>query len=249
MKGPQGPFGLCSSVAEGPTTSKGDVLQRADDEVTQWAASVVGDVRVTLGPPISASDYPVVCLHLLELADTPPARGVARAPLQVSVRYLVTTAAKDAWKAHELLGGLLFAAMERTDFETRLDGIPSALWTSSGVPPRGAFVVSLTVRVEQPARPTRFVKEPLLVKHTPFGPLEGLVLGPGDVPVADAFVRLPQLAASTRSDNRGRFRFAAFPFDVPTDVLVSAKASEFPFTIDSPPDSEPVVLRLDLSEN
>ena len=47
---------------------------------------------------------------------------------------------------------------------------------------------------------------------------------------------------------RGRFRFAAVPSDVPTALVVRAKAGEFPFTVASPPESEPVVLRLALNE-
>jgi hypothetical protein len=89
---------------------------------------------------------------------------------------------------------------------------------------------------------------PIVVRGAPLAPLEGLVLGPGDVPISDAFIALPKLSATTRSDRRGRFRFAAVPSDVPTAIVVRAKAGEFPFTVASPPESEPVVLRLALSE-
>ena len=76
--------------------------------------------------------------------------------------------------------------------------------------------------------------------------MEGVVLGPGDVPISDAFVEIPSLALTTRSDGRGRFRFAAIPTAPAKQQLrVRAKAREFPFTVDS---SKPSVLRLDLAK-
>ena len=78
--------------------------------------------------------------------------------------------------------------------------------------------------------------------------MEGLVLGPGDVPISDAFIEIPSLALTARSDRHGRFRFAAIPTSpVKQHLRVRAKAREFPFTVDSskPP---PFVLRLDLAK-
>lgn len=78
--------------------------------------------------------------------------------------------------------------------------------------------------------------------------MEGVVLGPGDVPVSDAFVEIPSLALTTRSDTRGRFRFAAVPTSPAKQQLrVRAKAREFPFTVDSSKPA-PFVLKLDLAK-
>ena len=75
-----------------------------------------------------------------------------------------------------------------------------------------------------------------------------LNLGPDDVPISDAFVEIPSLALATRSDVRGRFRFAAIPTSpVKQHLRVRAKAREFPFTVDSSKPS-PFVLRLDLAK-
>jgi hypothetical protein len=146
-----------------------------------------------------------------------------------------------------MLGALLFAAMGEPGLEVAFDTAPGGLWAASGTPPRASFTLVTRVRVEPDARPAPLVRNPLTVREAPLHPLAGVVLGPGDVPIADAFIRVPALSVSTRSDAKGRFQFAALPSGTPTDLLVRAKASEFPFTIASTPD-QPVVLRLALSE-
>lgn len=224
------------------------MLEQSDEEVTRWAQGVLPDADVAVGPPVQASDAPAVSLHLLELSDLPSPRGPGRVPLRACARYLVTTAASDAGTSHRLLGALLFAAMARPDFDVGFAHVPPGLWAGAGVIPRAAFTLGVQLSVEQREDPAPLVREPLIVRGAPLAALEGIVVGPGELPVADAFIRLPALAASTRSDHRGHFRFATVPSDVPTHVLVRAKASEFPFTIASPPDAEPVVLRLALSE-
>jgi hypothetical protein len=224
------------------------VLDRADDAVTTWASGVLPEATVALGPPLDSAGDPGVRLHLLDLHDLPAARGAAPAAAQVAARYLVTTTAADARTAHAMLGALLFAALEAPELEVSFDAPPGGLWAASGTPPRAAFSVVARVRVERDDRPAPWVRHPLTVRDAALRPLAGLVLGPGDVPIADAFIRLPALSVSTRSDRKGRFQFAAVPSGMPTDLLVRAKASEFPFTIASTPDTEPVVLRLALSE-
>lgn len=224
------------------------MLDRADDAVTTWASRVLPGASVTLGPPADPTGDPGVRLHLLDLFDIPSARSTLPTAAQVGVRYLVTSSAADPKAAHQLLGTLLFAAMDEPDLEVSYDAPPGGLWAAAGTAPRAAFSVITRVRVERDDRPAPLVRSPLTVRDTPLRPLAGVVLGPGDVPIADAFIRLPALSATTRSDHKGRFQFAAVPSGMPTDLLVRAKASEFPFTIASTPDSEPVVLRLALSE-
>jgi hypothetical protein len=104
--------------------------------------------------------------------------------------------------------------------------------------------------MRQPAEvaPAPPVKAPLLVQGAAMRVMEGVVLGPGDVPISDAFIEIPSLALTTRSDTRGRFRFAAISAAPAKQQLrVHAKAHEFPFTIDSSKPS-PFVLRLDLAK-
>jgi hypothetical protein len=222
------------------------VIDDVDRQLTSWVGEIVPGATVTLdGPdPGTTAD---VGLHLFELSDLPPARGVEQPPLQVLLGYLVTTWGADTAAAHKRLGDLLFAALQSPDYEVRFPAV-TAFWNAANVPPRPSFVLTVPLRQAVDRAPAPPVLSPLRLKAVGSHTLDGVVLGPGDVTIADAFVEIPALELSTRADTRGRFRFAAVPAG-PTalQLRVSAKAQEFPFTVDSSA-PQPVTLRLDLAK-
>ena len=116
------------------------------------------------------------------------------------------------------------------------------------MPPRAGFILTVPLRQPVDVEPAKPVQVPLIVQGAGARTMEGAVLGPGDVPVSDAYVEIPALALATRSDTRGRFRFGAVPTaPAKQQVRVHAKGREFTFTIDSSKPS-PYVLRLDLAK-
>jgi hypothetical protein len=223
------------------------VIDEVDQQLEAWVAEVVPGASVSFEAAAKpGQDGPVVALHLLELAEMPPARGHARPPLQVRLGYLVTTWADDAARAHRDLGELLFAAMEHSEYEVAFPADLGPFWSAAGVAPRASFVLTVPLRRPLAERPAKPVRAPLVVNGTSVRPLTGSVVGPGDVPVPDAFVTIPALSLATRSDRRGRFRFGAVPVGPGKHELrVRAKAREFPFSVEGPGE-EPVTLRLDL---
>ncbi|MCE9673647.1 carboxypeptidase-like regulatory domain-containing protein [Myxococcus stipitatus] len=172
---------------------------------------IAGQTPVFLGVPDRDSLERGVCLYLLELGPAPPSRGGARAPLQISVCYLVTAGAASPEEAHRLLGELVFAAMEETDFEVDLTPVASSVWAGLRVPPRPAFRVRVPVRRERPASVVHHVRFPLVTQTVSAEALLGCVVGPGDVPIPGALVELPALRLTTRTDDQGRFRFPRVP--------------------------------------
>jgi hypothetical protein len=222
------------------------VIDEVDQQLSSWVEDVLPGVRVTLDGPAGEDDD--VGLHLFEMGALPPARGEKRPPLQVRLGYLVTTSGDDVTLAHKRLGQLLFAAMAHPDWEVRYPGDIAEFWNAAGVPPRAGFILSVPLRQPVEIEPAPPVRAPLRVRGVGSRAMEGVVLGPGDVPVSDAFVEIPSLALTTRSDTRGRFRFAAVPTSPAEQQLrVRAKAREFPFTVDSSKPS-PFVLKLDLAK-
>ena len=222
------------------------MIDEVDQQVTNWVEDVLPGVNVTLDGPATATDE--VGLHLFEVADLPPARGEERPPLQVRLGYLVTTSGADVALAHKRLGELLFAAMTHPDWDVRYPGDIAEFWNAVGEPPRAGFILSVPLRQPVEMEPAPPVQVPLRVQGVGSRVMEGVVLGPGDVPISDAFVEIPSLALTVRSDTRGRFRFAAVPTSPAKQQLrVRAKAREFPFTVDSSKPS-PFVLRLDLAK-
>jgi hypothetical protein len=187
------------------------MIEEVDQRLKAWVGEVTGDVPVSFAAPARNTGVHGISLYLLELGAAPPARSVRRVPLQFSVCYLITVSAETPERAHQLLGELVFAALENPDFEAELTSIPLELWTCLGVPPQPAFRVRLPVRRVRPEPPLRRVRFPLFTQMSPNEALLGRVLGPGDVPLPGALVALPSLKLSTRTDARGSFRFPFVP--------------------------------------
>jgi hypothetical protein len=222
------------------------VIDEVDQKLSRWVEDVLPGATVTLEGPAGAEDD--VGLYLFEMADLPPARGESRPPLQVRLGYLVTTSGADVALAHKRLGTLLFAALTHPDWDVRYPGDIAEFWKAVGEPPRAGFILNVPLRQPVEIAPAPPVRAPVSLEIVGSRAMEGIVLGPGDVPISDAFVQLPALALTTRSDARGRFRFPAIPEKPAKQHLrVRAKAREFPFTVDSSKPS-PFVLRLDLAK-
>lgn len=223
------------------------MIDEIDQQLVAWVDTVTPGANVSLGTPSEAASADV-SLYLFELRDLPPARGDVRPPQQVQLGYLVTTGGDDVAQAHRRLGQLLFAAAGNPDYEVRYPDGMGAFWSAAGVPPRPGFVLAVTLRQDQDLAPAPPVRSALKIQSAGAQVLEGIVLGPGDVQVADAFVEVPSLGLATRSDSRGRFHFAAVPSGADALALrVRAKAQEFPFTVDTSA-PQPVTLRVDLAK-
>lgn len=223
------------------------MIDELDQQLTGWVGEILPGTTVTLDGPAVASSADVR-LHLFELTDLPAARGGQRPPLQVELGYLVTTGGADVGSAHDRLGALLFAALQHPDYDVRFPGDMAAYWAAAGVPPQPSFVLAVPLRqeVSVPAAPP--VTSALRVQSVGSQSLVGVVVGPGDVSIADAMVEVPSLALATRTDPRGRFRFSAVPAGATAlQVRVRAKSQEFPFTVDSSA-PQPVTLKLDLAK-
>jgi hypothetical protein len=226
------------------------MIDRVDQRLKDWIGSVLEATEVVLSPPGSPTTGQGVSLYLLEFRQTPPARGTRRPPLQITLRYLVTVWADRPEQAHQLLGKLVFAALDNSDFEVDPDPLPAATWQAFGLAPRPALVLRVPLRQERPEPAVPLVRVPPALRHAALGSLEGLVLGPGDAPVANAQVEVPALRRSTRTDVEGRFVFAALPSEPPVKRLrVQAKglqaASDWAAPVGG---AGPLVIRLQARE-
>jgi hypothetical protein len=231
-----------SDYSSGPWSS----IDEVDEYLAEWASALLGTVTVTLDPPQAVQPGRGVSFYLYGLADRPPPRNAERAPLQLSLRYLVTTWAQEQEAMHRLLDKLVFAAMGDTAFEVELSPPAAEIWTALGVAPQPSFVLGALVRRERPEPEAPLVRMPLEVRYASITELRGTVLGPGDVALMGALVELPALQIRTRTDARGRFRFAAVPRD-PKELhlLVQAKGRQFQVVVEQDgADGEPVVIRV-----
>jgi hypothetical protein len=226
------------------------MIDDVDARLTTWISGVLPNVAVLLDMPTKPPDSDSVSVHLLELEDAPPARGIERSPLQVGLRYLVTAWSDDPSVAHRLLGQLLFAAMDAPDVEVQVAAVGAEAWAALGVAPRPSFFLRVPLRQPRPQPVVKPVLKPLVVQGTGMGQLIGVVLGPGDMPIADAFLELISEQQFTRTDSKGWFSFPAVPIEPQhKELRIKAKGREFPVTAEGPtPDAQPLVIRLDLLE-
>jgi hypothetical protein len=225
------------------------VIDAVDKRLETWATAILGDDLFTLEPPKAGRDGRGASFYLLELAPAPPPRSNRRAPLQVSLHYLVTTWAETPAAAHALLGKLVFAAMEEADFEVTLTSPPPEAWVGWGTPPQPSFVLQVPLRKARPEPTPPRVREPLVVQAAPLAAVAGVVLGPGDVPVTGALVTVPALGYRTRTDHQGKFRVAAVPAaDQRIELRVQAKGAQRVITLESLPE-EPLIVRFDAFES
>jgi hypothetical protein len=218
-----------------------------DEHLRQWVQEVVGPVQVGSGVPGPGTDAGVA-LYPLGLAPSQETRSARRAePHRFLLSYLVATQGEHA---HEHLGTLLVAALERSEWQVELDALTPALWLSLGTAPRPAFVLTVEAIVPRPQRrrgPP--VTQPLEVDVTPTRGLEGRVVGPGAVPVPGARVELVGLNTHTRTDARGRFAFPVVPAaGGRVRLRISAKDREYVAAADLGGTDEPVVIHCDLLE-
>jgi hypothetical protein len=198
------------------------MIGTADRKLTEWVRSVVGDVVVSLDPPGTGEPGSGVSLYLLEMLDHLGGRvDTADPPVRLDLRYLVTTWAEEPSEAHRLLGALLTAArMDGADFEAVLERLPAEAWTALGTRPQPSFLLRVPVSQPRPARPTKLVLGPLEVQTSGMAPLTGLILGPGDVPMVGAQVRVAGQNLQVLTDSRGAFQFPAVGTHPPPDALV-----------------------------
>lgn len=142
------------------------MIDRIDRLLKDWVGTVLEDTEVWLLPPRELADKRAVGLYLIDLLHTPPVHNSRRLALQISLRYLVTTWAEHPEDAHRMLGDLVFAAMEHTEFEVDLEPVPTELWSAFGLAPRPSFRLRLPLRRERPEPAIPRVRTPVEVKGT-----------------------------------------------------------------------------------
>ena len=226
-----------------------DRIDRIDEQLKDWVTERLEVSTVSFDPPGAPSAADGVSLFLLELVDTPPPRTTKRTPLQLSLRYLVTTWANDPRDAHRLLGELVFEAMKTDDFELDLEAPGASLWQSLETVPRPSFFLRVPFRRERAEPEVQRVRKPLVMEATQLRPLAGRVVGPDEMPIPGASVELPALNTRTKTDRKGAFQFTAVPQQsAPERLVVRARgvATETRIDLAGPAgEEEPLTVRLD----
>jgi len=228
------------------------MIDEVDRRLTAWVKSVVEGVDVRLAAPGTSPEKRGIGLFLMEVVVMPPASTTKLPPLQVALRFMVTSWSDDPEDAHRMLGELIFAAMENSEFEVELTPVAVDVWRALGVPPRPSFVLRVPLQRARHMPKAKPVTAFPVVKTLAVVNLHGVVRGPNDMPLADAEVQVPALRLTARTDYKGRFHFAGVPGEGQTKTLrVRAKGQEVSLTTDQnyPDASKPLLIRFDKMED
>lgn len=206
------------------------MIEAFDEQVKSWVLSVATGAEVSLAAPNGRKPVAGVGVYLMDVIKTAPSNTTKRpVPLQLTLRYLITTWSEKPEEAHQLLVKLMFAAMESEDYQVESDFPQVDLWTALGAPPQPAFLLCVPLIYERTAAAPKRARE-INVQSSSLVSLHGLVLGPGKTPLSDCRVEIPALHVSTSTDHKGRFSFPGVPGDGKTQLLVKARGLELSVT-------------------
>lgn len=238
------------AVSGARPTKGADMIDDVDQRLKDWVGAVLSGTAVSMSPPVDQGVEPLVSLYLLDLHPSPPAKGPRRRPLQILLRYLVTTSAEHPEEAHSMLWTLIFAAMEEPGFEVDLEPVSAALWTAFGSLPRPAFMLRLPLRFARAQEDVKFVQAPIEMQHSPMVGMGGVLMGPNDIPIANARVELPAQHLATCTDAQGRFWFAAVPAKPAVKRFrVQARGRDFAVEAECKAgDQEPLIIHINPGE-
>lgn len=223
------------------------MIGETDQRLITWLKTIIGSAEVSLALPLDIPTGEGISLYLLSFANHPALRTSKRPPLQILLRYLVTSWSTSPEIAHDLLGQVIFSALQEAEFVVDLDSLSAETWTALKLIPRPSFILSLPLRQERPEPKSQYVRVPLITRIGPTVSLAGRVLGPDDTPIVGALVELPSMQVSHYTDVNGEFLFTALPSEPRTMMLrVRAKGQTFSVSVDQPYDAnKPMVIRFD----
>lgn len=222
------------------------MFEAADQQIGDWVQGILPEASISYAPPIDAAEVPTVSLYLLELRNAAPQREAQQRYDQVLLRYLISAAAEDSVEAHRMLGTLIFDAFGQPDYEVDLTPVPAEIWSALGTRPGPAFVLQLPVRQPRASRDAPAVRGPLIVEQSPTAGLNGIVLGPNDIPIGDAAIEIVGLGSSTRTGRDGRFHFGLVPNGGnPLKMRVQARGRTLTVNAPADPDEEQLIIHFD----
>ncbi len=227
------------------------MIEEIDQRLSKWITSVVEeDIEVSFLPPGTMGDKKFVGLYLKDILPLAPHSLTRRPPLQVLLRYLITSWAESPQVAHRVLGQLLFAAMENPEFEVELEPIPADFWSAFGTIPMPAFLLRLPLRVERQEQPMKLIQSPMEITKSNLVSIPGMVMGPNEIPLPNARVEISTHNLVTRTDVKGRFLFPSVPMQPSQKkVCITARSrklfKEFDLIKGKP---EPWVIHFDILE-
>ena len=166
-----------------------------------------------------------ISIRLAGLAPrvVPPVPG--RNSKVLALDYLVTIILDDPLAEQALAADLAFAALARSEVELVSEISSATLCRSLGLPPAQGLVIRTELRRDAVMPSAPLVRHPPITQLEPLSQAEGVVVGPGGIPIANALVMLKGSNRSVTTGPDGRFCFA-IPAGTPAKVTARARMRE-----------------------
>jgi hypothetical protein len=225
----------------------GGPIATATGLLLDWLSTA--GIQAGIAPPGSAAGRdPVRVWPLAVLPEQAVRISSGRGPLRLRVRYLLS-GSDDATGPElvDLLDRILMASTEDGPVHLPIEPVPVEVWQAFGLTPRAGLYAEVDTRVVRlEPRPSRVVA-PMRLDSGALAQLHGRVVGPGAVPVPGVRVVAADSGATTYTDNRGRFTFAALPAGRPARLLLSGKGFDLVAEV-ATSTTEPVVIHCEFEE-
>jgi hypothetical protein len=149
------------------------LIDQTDKHLREWVATIEDNVTVSLEAPRDLTDSEadkdlrVIWLYLIDLAEMTPHHESKKSNWRIFLRYLVTVSATPPEEAHRILGKLLLATLESSEFEVEPEPIPVSLWSAFGIKPRPAFMLRVALNTKKVDRERKSKPVLNLVANTP----------------------------------------------------------------------------------
>jgi hypothetical protein len=161
----------------------------------------------------------------------------------MSLRFLVSAWSSDAGAANDVLLRLAFSGMEQVNWEIETEAIPLQGWQAFGIAPRPSFVLRMPLRLERPRPAFKRVRS-TRVESSVLAHLQGVVLGPNDIPVTGAKVEVPSQQRWTETDQRGGFILPGVTLSPAESLRIRARGKQMEVVADGLADSaQPLTIR------
>ncbi len=195
-----------------------------------WIGRIAPDAAITVVSSGGATAANGISVRLVGLASrVVPAAPGGRSKV-LALDYLVTVNLGDPLSEHHLAAELAFATLDRSDFELVEAISAAALCHSLGLPPSQGLVIRTELRRDTVLPVAPLVRHPPITQLEPLAQTEGVVIGPGDIPIANALVMLKGSNRSVTTGPDGRFCFA-IPAGSPAKVTARARMREVSTTL------------------
>lgn len=185
------------------------MIDEIDFRLKKWIATVIDSTfQVSFDHPGKIENKPTVSVYLFNLDNSMPASVAREIPFQVNLSYLLTVQSSNQMESHQTLGKLLFAAKDQSDFEVGFHSLPSGFWRAFGTVPLPYFIIRLQLIKQRKEEQVPRIIEPPRIDIGNLTSLDGIVLGPNNIPIAAAKITLDHSKTIFYTDKNGCFSIA-----------------------------------------